>query len=109
MLNLTESAIKHIKKVLSEQDIPNAKLRIFVEGGGCSGFNYGFAIDDDMSDGSDFEFEFDTIKLLVDPVSAQYIEGITIDYKSDLQGSRFIMQNPQAKATCGCGSSFTPH
>ena len=109
MLNLTKSAVEKIKEVLAEQESPDAKLRIYVEGGGCSGFSYGFIVEDNSTDDSDFEFDFDTIKLLVDPVSAQYIEGITIDFKDDLEGSRFVMNNPNAKTTCGCGSSFSPY
>jgi len=109
MLNLTESAVIRIKEVLSQQDLSDAKLRIFVEGGGCSGFQYGFIIEDNPTDGSDFEFDYDSVKLLVDPVSAQYIDGITIDFKDDLEGARFVMSNPNAKTTCGCGSSFSPY
>lgn len=109
MLNLTESAVLRIKEVLSQQDLSDAKLRIFVEGGGCSGFQYGFIIEDNPTDGSDFEFDYNNVKLLVDPVSAQYIDGITIDFKDDLEGARFVMSNPNAKTTCGCGSSFSPY
>lgn len=109
MLNLTENAIHRIKVVLSEQDLADAKLRIFVEGGGCSGLSYGFIIEDNPTDGSDFEFDYDTVKVLVDPISAEYIEGITIDFKDDIEGARFVMQNPKAKTTCGCGSSFSPY
>ena len=109
MLNLTESAVIRIKEVLSQQDLSDAKLRIFVEGGGCSGFQYGFIIEDNPTDGTDFEFDYNSVKLLVDPVSAQYIDGITIDFKDDLEGARFVMSNPNAKTTCGCGSSFSPY
>lgn len=109
MLNLTESAVERIKEVLSEQDLSDAKLRVFVEGGGCSGFQYGFIIEDNPTDGSDFEFDYNDVKLLVDPVSAQYIDGITIDFKDDIEGARFVMSNPNAKTTCGCGSSFSPY
>jgi iron-sulfur cluster insertion protein len=109
MLNLTESAVVRIKEVLSQQDLSGAKLRIFVEGGGCSGFQYGFIIEDNPTDGSDFEFDYNNVKLLVDPISAQYIDGITIDFKDDIEGARFVMSNPNAKTTCGCGSSFSPY
>lgn len=109
MINLTENAVQRIKVVLSEQDLPDAKLRIYVEGGGCSGLSYGFMIEDNPSDGSDFEFYYDNVKLLVDPVSAEYIDGITIDFKDDIEGARFVMSNPNAKTTCGCGSSFSPY
>lgn len=107
MLNLTPSAIERIKEVL-EQESPNSKLRVFVEGGGCSGFQYGFMVEEADTEG-DFEFDFENVKLLIDPVSAQYIEGITIDFKDDIEGARFVMKNPNAVTTCGCGSSFSPY
>jgi len=109
MLNLTENALQRIKSTLSEHTTPDAKLRVYVEGGGCNGLNYGFMIEDQPLDGSDFEFDYDNVKLLVDPVSAEYIEGITIDFKDDIDGARFVLSNPKAKTTCGCGSSFSPY
>lgn len=108
MLNLTDSAVARIREVLSDNDVPNPKLRIFVEGGGCSGFQYGFMIENETTD-DDFNFKIEDIELLVDPVSAQYIDGINIDFKDDLNGARFVMNNPNAQTTCGCGSSFSPY
>jgi iron-sulfur cluster insertion protein len=108
MLNLTDSAVARIREVLNENEVFHPKLRIFVEGGGCSGFQYGFMIEENDTEG-DFEFDFDDIKLCIDPVSAQYIEGITIDFKDDINGARFVMNNPNAVTTCGCGSSFSPY
>lgn len=108
MLNLTDSAVARIREVLSENEVPNLKLRIFVEGGGCSGFQYGFMIEEQVTD-DDFNVDIQDITLLIDPVSAQYIDGITIDFKDDIEGARFVMKNPNAVTTCGCGSSFSPH
>ena len=108
MINLSETAIARIREVLSKESSPNPKLRIYVEGGGCSGFQYGFMIENENS-GDDFDYKIEDIELLVDPVSAQYIDGISIDFKDDLGGARFVMSNPNAKASCGCGSSFVPY
>jgi iron-sulfur cluster insertion protein len=108
MLNLTDSAVARIREVLSGNQVPNPKLRIFVEGGGCSGFQYGFMIEEDNTD-DDFVISVQDISVLVDPVSAQYVDGITIDFKDDLNGARFVMNNPNAVTTCGCGSSFSPY
>lgn len=108
MLTLTDSAVARIREVLSENEIPHPKLRIFVEGGGCSGFQYGFMIEEDSTE-DDFNIDVQDISILVDPVSAQYVDGITIDFKDDLSGARFVMNNPQAVTTCGCGSSFSPY
>jgi iron-sulfur cluster insertion protein len=81
-------------------------LRVFVSGGGCSGFQYGFTFDEKIEDG-DFCVENHGVQLLVDPMSAQYLMGAEIDYKEDLQGAQFVIRNPNAKTTCGCGSSFS--
>ena len=81
-------------------------LRVYITGGGCSGFNYGFILDEKMIDG-DYNQEKNGMEVRIDPMSYQYLEGITIDYVQDLQGSRFSVTNPQAKTTCGCGSSFS--
>lgn len=108
MLNLTDSAVARIREVLNENEVPNPKLRIFVEGGGCSGFQYGFMIENETTD-DDFNLKIDDIELLIDPVSAQYIDGISIDFKDDINGARFVMKNPNAQTTCGCGSSFSPY
>lgn len=106
IITITESARAQIIKIIKEQDEPNLMLRVFVEGGGCSGFNYGFTLDTEKSL-DDWDFEFDEYKMLVDPASMQYLQGATIDYVESIAGSNFSIQNPNAKATCGCGSSFT--
>ena len=108
MLNLTESATTKIKEILSAETGDNPKLRIFVEGGGCSGFQYGFMIEQEDT-GEDFNININDVEVLIDPVSAQYIDGITVDFRDDLEGARFVMSNPNAKTTCGCGSSFSPY
>ena len=108
MLNLTESATTKIKEILSAETGDKPKLRIFVEGGGCSGFQYGFMIEQEDT-GEDFNININDVEVLIDPVSAQYIDGITVDFRDDLEGARFVMSNPNAKTTCGCGSSFSPY
>ena len=90
-----------------EENNPDLKLRTFVQGGGCSGFQYGFTFDEDQND-DDFEIALnDKWKLLVDAMSMQYLTGAEIDYKEDLNGSQFVIKNPNAQTTCGCGSSFS--
>ncbi len=106
MINLTQSAIDKVTELLDEEGNPNLKLRTFVQGGGCSGFQYGFSLDEDKSE-DDFEFEVGQFKLLVDAMSMQYMAGAEIDYKEDLMGSNFVINNPNAQTTCGCGSSFS--
>lgn len=106
MLTVTESAQNKIKDLLLEENNPNIKLRMFVQGGGCAGFSYGFALDDEHNE-DDFEVKSGDVVVLVDSMSAQYVAGATIDYVDDLQGSRFSISNPQAQSTCGCGSSFS--
>ena len=86
---------------------PNLKLRVFVTGGGCSGFNYGFTFDENQND-DDFLVEKGTVRVLVDEMSYQYLVGATIDFKEDIHGSQFAISNPNAVTTCGCGSSFSP-
>lgn len=100
---LTESALTRINSLISRKE---DKLRIYVSGGGCSGFEYGFMIEEDQ-DESDFHIIKDGVVVLVDPISYQYLVGSTIEFKSDLMGSKFVVSNPNAIATCGCGSSFT--
>lgn len=104
-MNLEPSAITKIKDILAEENNPNIKLRVFVQGGGCSGFSYGFTLDEESSD-DDFKFEYDGVELLVDSMSFQYLQGAKINYKEDLMGASFVIDNPQAVSTCGCGSSF---
>lgn len=106
MLSLSQTAITKVKELLQEENDPNLKLRVFVQGGGCSGFQYGFTFDNEQSE-DDFVLPFDTINLLVDSMSSQYLQGAEIDYKEDAMGSAFSIQNPNATTTCGCGSSFS--
>lgn len=106
MITITESAQAKIQDILSEENNPNLKLRTFVQGGGCSGFSYGFTFDEEQTD-DDFEFPLGEVKMLVDAMSMQYLEGAVIDYVEDIMGSQFSIKNPNAQTTCGCGSSFS--
>lgn len=106
MINLTESAKNKIQELLNEENNPNLKLRTFVQGGGCSGFSYGFTFDEEKAD-DDWEFPIGSYFLLVDSMSMTYLENAEIDYKDDLTGSQFVISNPNAISTCGCGSSFS--
>jgi iron-sulfur cluster insertion protein len=106
MIEITESAKTKIVDILIDENNSNAKLRTFVQGGGCSGFSYGFTIDEEQNE-DDFEFPLDDkFKVLVDAMSMQYLQGAVIDYKEDLMGAQFSIKNPNAQTTCGCGSSF---
>jgi iron-sulfur cluster insertion protein len=105
VLVFTDAAAGKVSELIREEANPNLKLRVFVSGGGCSGFQYGFTFDEKIEDG-DFCVEKRGVQLLVDPMSAQYLMGAEIDYKEDLQGAQFVIRNPNAKTTCGCGSSF---
>ena len=105
VITITESAKEKIKDILLEENNPQLSLRTFVQGGGCSGFSYGFTLDEVMNE-DDFEVPVDDFKLLVDSMSMQYLQGATIDYKEELMGSSFTIKNPNATTTCGCGSSF---
>lgn len=106
MIEITESAKSKIVELLNEENNPKLMLRTFVQGGGCSGFQYGFTFDEDQNE-DDFEFEIDKYKMVVDSMSIQYMTGAVIDYKEDLNGSSFSIKNPNAQTTCGCGSSFS--
>jgi iron-sulfur cluster insertion protein len=108
MLTLTENAVQKIKELLAEENNPNLKLRSFVQGGGCSGMQYGFTFDETQNE-DDFLIENDGIAVLVDSMSMQYMDGANIDYKDDLMGSSFSIDNPNAQTSCGCGSSFSPY
>lgn len=105
-MNLDSSAVNKIKDILAEENNPNAKLRVFVQGGGCSGFQYGFTLDESFNE-DDFDFDYDGVVVLVDAMSMQYLQGATIRYDEDLMGASFKIDNPQATTTCGCGSSFS--
>ena len=106
MITITESAKGKIQDILLEENNPKLKLRMYVQGGGCAGFNYGFMLDDQQSE-DDFEITAGSAIILVDSMSAQYLQGATIKYTSDAMGSNFSIDNPQATTTCGCGSSFS--
>jgi len=105
-IQVTDAAARRVKTLIEEEENDDLKLRVFVTGGGCSGFQYGFSFDEKINDG-DSEVEHLGISLLIDPMSFQYLLGSEIDYTEGLQGARFIINNPNAKTTCGCGSSFT--
>lgn len=106
MIDITESAKNKIKDLLYEEGNPNLSLRTFVQGGGCSGFSYGFTFDE-IKNEDDFEIPLDEFTVLIDAMSMQYLQGASIDYKEELMGSQFVIKNPNAQSTCGCGSSFS--
>jgi len=106
MITITDAARSKILDLLVEENNPNLSLRTFVQGGGCSGFNYGFTFDDVMNE-DDFEVPLGDFKVLVDAMSMQYLQGASIDYKDEIMRKEFVITNPNAKHTCGCGSSFT--
>ena len=106
MITLTESAVAKIADILLEENTPQVKLRTFVQGGGCSGFSYGFTLDEEQNE-DDFVIDNNGIVVLIDSMSMQYLQGATIDYKEELMGSSFTINNPNAQTTCGCGSSFS--
>ncbi|HBR98308.1 MAG TPA: iron-sulfur cluster insertion protein ErpA [Gammaproteobacteria bacterium] len=105
-LVFTDSAAKKVKSLIDEEGNPDLMLRVFVTGGGCSGFQYGFTFDESINDG-DTEVVKEGVKLLIDPMSYQYLTGAEIDYTEGLEGSQFVIRNPNAVTTCGCGSSFS--
>jgi iron-sulfur cluster insertion protein len=106
MLTLTDSAREKVLDILAEENNPALKLRIFVQGGGCSGFSYGFTLDESTNE-DDFDLEFGPLHILVDAMSRHYLEGAEVDYKEELMSSEFVIKNPNATTTCGCGSSFS--
>lgn len=105
-LVFTDTAAGKVKELLEEESNPALKLRVFVSGGGCSGFQYGFVFDETVQEG-DTEIEKAGVTLLVDPMSVQYLMGAEIDYSDSVQGAQFVIRNPNASTTCGCGSSFS--
>ena len=105
-LNVSDQAIAKIKALLDQDTNNNLSLRVFVTGGGCSGFQYGFKLDDEQDD-EDTKISNAGISVVIDSLSMQYIYGSTLDYTEDLEGSKFIIENPNAVTTCGCGSSFS--
>src|SRR5689334_8382071 len=105
-LEFSENAARKVKSLIEEEKNPNLKLRVFITGGGCSGFQYGFTFDETVNEG-DTQVEKDGVTLLVDPMSIQYLTGAEIDYTEGLEGAQFVIRNPNATTTCGCGSSFS--
>lgn len=105
-IHLTANALQQVSKLLAAQPEENLKLRIYVTGGGCSGFQYGFAFDDQIAE-DDRVLHKTGVTLLVDAMSLQYMTGVSIDFQENLEGARFVITNPNATATCGCGSSFS--
>lgn len=105
-LVFTEAAAGKVKELIDEEDNANLKLRVFITGGGCSGFQYGFTFDENVQDG-DTSIEKAGVTLLIDPMSVQYLTGAEIDYSEGLEGAQFVIRNPNASTTCGCGSSFS--
>ena len=102
----TDAAASKVGELIQEEANPELMLRVFISGGGCSGFQYGFTFDEKVEDG-DSQVQNQGVTLVIDPMSVQYLMGAEIDYKEDLQGAQFIIRNPNAATTCGCGSSFT--
>ncbi|MBI4694305.1 MAG: iron-sulfur cluster insertion protein ErpA [Gammaproteobacteria bacterium] len=104
-VSFTPGAIEKVRELLAETGEDNLALRIFVQGGGCAGFQYGFAFDEAGAE-DDMSFENGGARLLLDPMSMQYLMGAEVDYEDGLEGSRFVIKNPNAESTCSCGSSF---
>jgi len=105
-MKLDTSAVIKLRDILAEENNPDTKLRVFVQGGGCSGFSYGFTLDQEQNE-DDFDFVFEEVKVLVDSMSMQYLQGAEIRWDESDMGSSFVINNPQAQSTCGCGSSFS--
>lgn len=106
LLSVTDNAVRKVKSLIEEEANPDLKLRVFVTGGGCSGFQYGFTFDEVVGD-EDTQIDEGGISVLVDPLSFQYLIGAAVDYQEGLEGARFVVSNPNASTTCGCGASFS--
>lgn len=104
-IEFTNSAARKVRELILADGNPDLKLRVYITGGGCSGFQYGFTFDE-KTDDDDIRVERSGVELVVDPLSFQYLEGAEVDYSESLQGARFVIRNPNASTTCGCGSSF---
>ncbi|RPE75806.1 iron-sulfur cluster insertion protein ErpA [Vulcaniibacterium tengchongense] len=104
-LQFTVAAARKVRELIEEEGNPALKLRVYIQGGGCSGFQYGFEFDEQQA-GDDLAVETEGVTLLVDPLSLQYLIGAEVDYAESLHGAQFVIRNPNAKTTCGCGSSF---
>ena len=105
-INFTDNEVNKVKELIEEEGTPDLKLRVFVSGGGCSGFQYGFTFEESINE-DDTQVTKDSVTLLIDPMSLQYLTGAEIDYQDNVQGSQFVIKNPNAETTCGCGSSFS--
>ena len=105
-LDFTSAAASKVAALIAEEGNPALMLRVYISGGGCSGFQYGFTFDEERAE-DDLALQRDGVTLLVDPLSLQYLMGAEVDYRESLQGAQFVIRNPNAKSTCGCGSSFT--
>lgn len=107
MITITPTAVEKIQDIIAEENNPSLKLRVFVQGGGCSGMQYGFTLDDQQAE-DDWDLEVDGIHILVDSMSGGYLQGAVVDFREDTYGASFSIKNPNAVTTCGCGSSFSP-
>ena len=108
MITVSESAVAKIQDILAEENNPALKLRVFVQGGGSSGMQYGFTLDETQNE-DDWDLDINGVKILVDSMSGGYLQGAEIDYRDDVMGASFTIKNPNAQTTCGCGSSFNPY
>ena len=107
MITITDNAVAKIRDIIAEESNPELKLRVFVQGGGCSGMQYGFTLDEIVNE-DDWNLDINGVKILVDSMSGGYLQGAEVDYKEDQYGATFSIKNPTAQTTCGCGSSFSP-
>ena len=107
-VTITDTAFARINELLTEENNPKLKLRVFVQGGGCSGMEYGFTFDEEQNE-DDFAFDNNGVSVLIDSMSMQCLTGAVVDFKDDLNGTRFTIDNPNAETSCGCGSSFSPY
>ena len=107
-MKLELGAVAKLRELIAEEANPEIKLRVFVQGGGCSGFSYGFTFDEVQNE-DDFDFNYEEVRVVVDAMSMQYLQGSSIDFREDVMGSSFVINNPVAKTSCSCGSSFSPY
>jgi iron-sulfur cluster insertion protein len=107
MITVTDPAVARIQDILAEENNPALKLRVFVQGGGCSGMQYGFTLDEEIGE-DDWTLDINGVQILVDSMSGQYLQGAEVDFKDDVMGATFTIKNPNAATSCGCGSSFSP-
>jgi iron-sulfur cluster insertion protein len=106
-MKIRESAVTRLRELRAEENDANLKFRVFVQGGGCSGMQYGFTFDEAQNE-DDFDFQYEDLTVLVDSMSMEYLRGAEIDWREDAMGASFVINNPNAQTTCGCGSSFNP-